>query len=306
MIKTGFSTFSVAIDELVKSNLPSIYSNYSTFPFIEVLLVLLDFVSINHVVTSEMFCCSFTLDTSLKKEDVKAKIGVLKRGIFDSDITNAKFEQYINKLSSKNRNFYAGLLQEIYAFYYYKQKNSCTTSFIFAYRIFENISFAFPLLYASSTADFKETFNKVKSLFVSDKSIGELGFFSTFVSTMFKDGTTLSTTIDIDIPYQYPNDCRIQLYDFIADFMKTECKVEINASSIKPDKIIISFIDYATLVIILRNRFVHNKNGGWERNIQINQFVDADILFSLIIEKFPYWLNLLLVEIVKSEFIRIS
>lgn len=120
--------------------------------------------------------------------------------LISEDIKSDDLSKYIESTKYLNRKFYSSILSELSQFLYHENKGSHTTAFLFIYRILEKISYAFPLIYTSKAQDFHRSFESLKKMMKGDDSKGELGFFKTFVSTLY-DGDSISET-SIDISFQ--------------------------------------------------------------------------------------------------------
>ena len=82
----------------------------------------------------------------------------------------------------QNQKFFERLTQEFNNYYFYQNRRSFTTAFAFIYRILETISYAFPLIYATKTNDFRGTYTLLKDYMSGNKDKGELGFFKSFIN----------------------------------------------------------------------------------------------------------------------------
>lgn len=203
--------------------------------------------------------------------------------IIGENITANDLSSYISSVKYKNRSFYKNILFEISNFFLHTNRGSHTAAFIFVYRVLENIAYAFPLIYVSRTDDFTRTFDYLKELFVENnenkeggKNKGELGFYKSFVLSLYKDDPIAESTVDFNIAVM---DIQVQRTIFNALSEVTQ-KIQGGATE-SPRKISIQFCEMGSFIITVRNRFFHNMNGG-VKNFDSQSIVDSDIFFSLL------------------------
>lgn len=204
------------------------------------------------------------------------------------------------KFAFQNASFYKRLVGEFTNFYYYQNKQSHTTAFVYIYRILETISYAFPLIYASKTEDFKGTYAFLKECIGGNKDKGELGFFKSFIKLIFKDdplgGDDSSITIDIIGSTE-------EIQQSFFDAFKKACSdtsIFHPSDTLEPRKLSIKFTEFSSFIINLRNRFFHLFNSG-QPNLESDEILDADLFFKMVNNKAMYWISLVLLEIVKHD-----
>jgi hypothetical protein len=201
------------------------------------------------------------------------------------------------KFLYQNLQFFERLNNEFCNYYYYQSKESYTTAFAFIYRILETISYAFPLIYASKTDDFKGTYHFLKQCLTGDKEKGELGFFKSFIAVVFDKDPLKDSSITIEINHESEE---IQQYLFTA--FKKACPDEniFSPDTNEPDRLSVKFSEYSSFIICLRNRFFHLFNSG-HPNLQSDDIMDADSFFELVNAKSIYWISLVVLEILKHN-----
>jgi len=213
-------------------------------------------------------------------------------GGLQEDVTAEDVSVFIDKTQHINRKFYSGVLSELSHFILHDKEGSHTSAFIYIYRILEKISYAFPLIYASKSQDFLQSFSQLKDLMVSDTPKKELGFFKTFIKMLYKDDSISDTSVDIYIETSN-SDVREQMYKSLKAVSGDSI---LHEDSIECDKLSIKYCEMGSFIINVRNRFFHNLNGGIS-NIESNKIVDSDELFSFINPMAMYWLSMVFLEV---------
>lgn len=202
----------------------------------------------------------------------------------------------------QNQNFFQNLTNEFSNYYYYENKQSHTTAFAYLYRILETISYAFPLIYAAKTDDFKGTYNFLKECLTGNREKGELGFFKSFIKVVFENDPIFESSISIDIVAETE-----EIQQLFFDSFKKACP-DVNIYSDdtdEPRKLSIKFPEYSSFIICLRNRFFHLFNSG-QPNLQSDDILDSDYFFKLVNKQTTYWLSLVLLEILKHSIERVD
>jgi len=196
----------------------------------------------------------------------------------------------------KNKDFFTRLENEFCNFLVYDSKESYTTSFIFLYRILEVISFAFPLIYASRTYDFKHTYGVLREMFASNTggAKGELGFLKSAVQVIFKDSELMATSVDIELDEELERNEKI----FKAITSVVRDHQVYHSDTVENSKISISFSQVSSFIITIRNRFFHLFNRG-DKNLESHEIIDSDHFFSKINRQLFSWFCVVYVEILK-------
>ncbi len=204
------------------------------------------------------------------------------------------------KFLYKNNKFFDRLNSEFSNVLYYTNKQSYTTAFAYQYRILETVSYAFPLIYATKTEDFRGTYNLLKDFMSGNKDKGELGFFKSFLKVIFASDPVKDSSINIDI-LAATEELQKVFYDA---FMKAcpDQKIFDPADTDEPRRLSVNFLDYSSFIINLRNRFFHLFNSG-QPNLQSDDIIDADYFFELVNKQTTYWLSIVLLEILKHNIV---
>lgn len=205
------------------------------------------------------------------------------------------------KFLHQNQSFFDRLNNEFSNYYYYDNKQSHTTAFAYLYRILETISYAFPLIYAAKTDDFKGTYNFLKDCISGNKDKGELGFFKSFIKVVFENDPLFESSITINIDAESED---IQ-QSFFNSFMKAcpDPSTYDATDHEEPRKLSVKFSEYSSFIICLRNKFFHLFNSG-QPNLQSDDILDADHFFKLVNKQTTYWISLVLLEILKHSIIK--
>ncbi|MBH2545088.1 hypothetical protein I5Q23_09110 [Serratia marcescens] len=192
------------------------------------------------------------------------------------------YEIFIKVNKFKNRNFYKPFYQEICSAVYNVQLEKHTLAFVHIYRAYENISYAFPMIYSSLTDNYHNTFNNLRAWFSSGSSenTGELKFLSKFIKEVFKNDELLDSSFDINIVGDEGFKQRVfnTLKEKILPLKKQEAYAENHS---EPDVFSIPFSMFHSFLITLRNRFFHFSHSN-ENNISLDDVDDAELLFRLI------------------------
>ena len=214
---------------------------------------------------------------------------LIGEGIVSEDVA-----QYIHSKRSVNKVFYREILFEVLHFCVHKKRGSHTSAFIYIYRLLERVSYCFPLIYVSMTEDFKKTYNLIKSFFGDSKDKDELGFFKTFISTVFKDDEILNTTVDFDfnIPGQTEESAAAMCAvvksilggDFREEGLLRDCEISIRYENV------------GRFITALRNGFVHNLSR--KDNLRVDRLKDSDSLFGVINDRCVYWISSILLAVI--------
>lgn len=206
------------------------------------------------------------------------------------------FAEYVDSAKLQNKAFYKNILSELAYYFYYQKRGIHSSAFVFLYRALEHVSYAFPLIYASKTDDFSKTFNFLKELMSGDKNAGELGFFKSFIKTVYSDDAIYESSVDFPM-----------LLDTEAEqskafhLLKSLCKGDMIAESTDSPRLLsIKYIEVGSFIIAIRNRFFHYMNGG-AKNIETSNISDVDTLFSLVNKKCLYWLSTVLLAVISHN-----
>lgn len=215
------------------------------------------------------------------------------------EIVLSDYEEFITENPRVNKNFYRNFLNELTAAILHEEKSAHTATFVHLYRTYEHLSYAFPMIYASKTDDYIGTFENLRKWLTntkSDENVGELRFHKTFLETLFSGQPLLASTIDIDITVRAEQKERV----FDALCRKTlgwKSARDYTGETTRPDKISISFLEFHSFIINLRNRFFHYANGRSD-NLGVEDIIAADTLFSMVNKAVLAYVATILHEIV--------
>ena len=237
------------------------------------------------------------------KTKCKSDLNVIPRYISDTFTLQDLSEVLSNhKLIHKNKVFFDSLNNEFCNHYYHSYKSNHTVAFLHLYRILEYVSYAFPVMYASSTGDFSKSFESLKSLFTGEKDQGELKVFKYFIKNIMsveRDFERLSIEIDIVSPLEEYNErIYITIIGICDKTIFNESENKLNS------KLSIKFSEFSTFIITVRNRFFHLKNSV-DNNIQSIDIVDSDYFFSLLNSKCAYFISLITLEVIKKSLFQV-
>ena len=212
------------------------------------------------------------------------------------EYTAQQLSTFLESTNPTNRKFYNNILSELSYFFYYQNKGVHSTAFVFLYRALEHVSYAFPLIYVSKANGFSKTYRFLKDLMSGDKSAGELGFFKSFIKTIYESDSIYESSVDFHMLLETESE-----QSKMFNLLESLCKENMIADSTdKPRILSIKYPEVGSLLITIRNRFFHFMNGG-ARNIESSTIGDIDLLFSLVNNNFLYWLSTILLAVVSHN-----
>jgi hypothetical protein len=202
---------------------------------------------------------------------------------FEEDITLQDYESHVSGKGFSNRKFYKSLLAELCGAVFNEAIDSHTAAFVHLYRAYEHLSYAFPMIYAAKTDNYIGTFENLRKWISnsdSDGNVGELRFHKSFVSTLFHGLPELSSTIDIHI--QSRDEYKEAIFEGLAiKVLGWKRPEHYTGATTRPDKLSISFSDFHSFIVNLRNRYFHYSNSRSD-NIVLEEIVESDLLFSFV------------------------
>ena len=202
---------------------------------------------------------------------------------YEEDVSIEDYESLFSRIKFKNRAFYKTFLNEITSAVYNEATSNHTAAFVHLYRAYENISYAFPLIYASKTDDFYSSY-KWLSNWVGrgkDSESSERAFFKSFISSLYANTPEYESTLDIDISIG-ELDIKNGIFSSLTKkVLLWNNESQYSQGTIKPEKISIPFKDFHSFILTLRNRYFHLSH---ERNDNISHedIIDSNLLFSLV------------------------
>lgn len=95
-----------------------------------------------------------------------------------------------------NRQFYKDILNEVQQYVAYQSTQSYLPAFVHLYRIYEYMSYAFPLTYIQNSNDFYGSYDHLQKFF-NDTTSSELAFFDRFLNGIFLKDEYVSSELYI-------------------------------------------------------------------------------------------------------------
>lgn len=256
------------------------------------------FVKINNLLTNE----SIELETDYlsmvyaSNFNFFTKIAEYWSDSVDVNYISSAFND--KRYATRNNDFFKQLYHEMAAFHFAVSRQAYTTAFVHIYRMLESISYAFPLLYALKTHDFKHTYGLIRSFFNNDDSKGELGFFKKALNTLFKDNENVKDiSFDIDLR-KYEDENIINLF---SNTYRNSFDNDWFHPDTTTDLIALNFFHVGSAIITLRNKIFHSLNST-NNNLTCTQFGDLDLFFKEPIIAFYSWISVLYLEVLKSMY----
>ncbi|HAV2137867.1 hypothetical protein I5L38_22745 [Serratia marcescens] len=192
-----------------------------------------------------------------------------------------------------NKSFYKNILSELSYYFYYQKKGVHSSAFVYLYRALEHVSYAFPMIYASKTDDFRKTFGFLKELMSGDKKSGELGFFKSFIKAVYEDDPIYESSVDFPMALTTESEQRL-VFNTLNELCGGDMLAEATES---PRLLSIKYVEVGSFIITIRNRFFHYMNGG-AKNIETSRINDIDVLFSIVNKRCLYWLATVFLAII--------
>jgi hypothetical protein len=202
---------------------------------------------------------------------------------YQEGLSLADYEDFLKKNMFKNRKFYQNLLNELSGAIYNSKQNSHTAAFVHIYRAYEYLAYSFPMVYAAKTGDFIGSFSKLSAWInqnAKDKELSELAFHKQFISTLFKDTSEISMSIDVHI--RTKEEFKPNIFNGLATkVLGWKNSTSYTPNTVYPEKLSIPFTSFHSFIVTLRNRFFHYSNGRSD-NIGHDDIIDSNSLFELV------------------------
>ena len=207
---------------------------------------------------------------------------------FGIDITKSEERKTCNQFLLKDRRndfVYTQILNEL-SQYFIRNEASPIEGFLHLYRILEFMSFCFPMIYASTSMNYKGSFDSLKKFFNGDTS-GELKFFKKFLVALFENDPlimayTYSQYIDVS-----------NISDVEKDLKRV---VPQNLFNFSGNTIEFEFCNIIDIFINLRNRYFHMLVGQGTYNFYDTNY-DIKELFAGLNPAFLSWLIMIFTSI---------
>ena len=202
------------------------------------------------------------------------------------DFLKGKNSKFYFEHNRKNNKIFSVLLNELGLYFISKNENKFIEGFIHLYRMIEQVSLMFPLLYFKQSSDFKGVFEDLKEL------ITTLIFFKNFQEQIFEDKAMLDNTMYFTF-YVSTEDEKNELKIIFDRIISSE----IQKASLDGNTISMPFRDIINFAITIRNRYFHLSIRGQDNidaiNLNINDF------FSSINEYILNWIAVIYYEMFK-------
>lgn len=205
--------------------------------------------------------------------------------LIGEDVTTRGLASYIQTRKYANKSFYREILFEVSNFFLHRSRGANTSAFIYLYRLLERVSYCFPLIYVSMTDDFKKTYNLIKSFFGDAKDKDELGFFKTFIDTIFAGDEVLQTNVEFNFEFDGSTfeDAR-RLCKVVGKVVPNDIKDDVGSGDLV---MAVKYGGVGRFIISLRNGFFHNLSR--KDNLDTENLRDSELLFGMVNDKCLYW-----------------
>jgi len=216
---------------------------------------------------------------------------------FDGDLSAVEVGTYLTKSASTNRAFWEELRTEICFCLLAKKKQRHVEAFLHLYRIFELVSVALPLIYATKVADFRDAVRFIKSLSKNerDQDLSILRYFSEEIS---KSGSFSGLSIDYSFD-KIDSPARAHLRSQLDSFVLSSTKISHTGFASPNDGVSIEFKSVSSFMVSCRNRLFHNAISN--ENFKLDGMQGSNTICSILIDPGLYWFSLVLSEIMKAE-----
>lgn len=215
------------------------------------------------------------------EEDKYYKIENMKLFINDFFDSNTKSSLLENEYNY-NINYFDTILNEILQYYYYEDKSNHFSAFLHLYRVYEYVSYLFPLSYIQNTREYTHSYKELQKFF-SEKG-EELSFLNMFIKKTFLPSDYIidemyKESYKLELNGEDNNFLKEELSSFLntfnqiqknkkSNYLTKDIKIpkkdfnieEFNTHLNEDDKIlIINTMDVNDLLIKLRNKTCHLK-----------------------------------------------
>ena len=195
-------------------------------------------------------------------------------GMLGEGISFVELEEFCKKNARRNEKFFLSLADELACLLYHQSKTNHIVSFIYLYRTLEAVAFSFPMIYATKSKDFRESFDQIKRNF-SKENMGELAVFKQFVNSI-SEGELERAVYSIDVSsLDQPRMSKLDgtLKRIFSQQMK-EGRETLMLDQ-QAGQIQIKFMGMPDFIVSFRNAFVHLQSGS-PMNISANELYDID------------------------------
>ncbi|MCF2904633.1 hypothetical protein L0666_06520 [Octadecabacter sp. CECT 8868] len=216
---------------------------------------------------------------------------------FDGDLSAIDAGTYLTRSASTNRAFWEELKTEICFCLSAKKKHRHVEAFLHLYRVFELVSVALPLIYATKVADFRDAVRFIKSLSKNerDQDLSILRYFSEEIS---KSGSFSDLSIDYSFD-EFDASARAHLRSQLDSFVLSNANISHTGFASPNDGVSIEFKSVSSFMVSCRNRLFHNAISN--ENFKLDGMQGSNTICSILIDPGLYWFSLVLTEIMKAE-----
>lgn len=200
----------------------------------------------------------------------------------------------------RNKKFFESLLIELSHFCLHHNFDHHTAAFVYIYRILEKISYPFPLLYASQTDDYKNSYGLLKEYFGENKGSkkGELGFFKSFIQKTYEGQGIGETSVDFNFAVIADFDVRKKIFQKLKQLCPDSM---IHQATVENELLAVKFTEMSSFIITVRNRFFHQFNRG-DANFEDDEIYDSEEFFLILNVKCAGWIGMVYFEILKKSY----
>lgn len=204
---------------------------------------------------------------------------------------------HLNKLlgqTLQQRKYYSDLLAEVMHYFLRTRRGEHSLAFLHCYRFLEHIAFAFPILYASRSANFINAFGALKEFFSGPTSEGELQFFEKFIEAAI-DPAIRGQSVSVEFGAIDPA-FAIKGFNVVKNqFKPTEIISENSGVTLE-----VRCQGLTSACVNLRNKFFHFR-ATQSGNISVNQIGMPDDLFGCLNKHFFNWLAVIYFETLRHR-----
>jgi|GEM_PF-3469133 len=217
--------------------------------------------------------------------------------LFDERPENAELSAIFNRLASRNRGFYAEILEELPLLLKALDDQHFAECFLYLYRLLERISVACPLIFASRENDFRGAHSFLASMFDNKSAPGELGTLKKFLHRYSQNNTIFNrATLDFDIS-AYDADFSAELFsqlrgNVVNELTSVEIDDDLRTFSVP-------YKDVSSFVVSVRNRAFHNASD--QRNFRLGRLGGARELFGALVPSLLVWFAYVFVDFARWQ-----
>lgn len=220
---------------------------------------------------------------------------------YQEGLSSVDYQNHFMGSPSRNRVFYRDFLDEMSVACSAAEQRLGVLSFLHAYRAYERISYAFPLIYASKTSDYIGSFGKLKD-WISDKkadgsSAGELAFFKNFLQAFYSEDERNAT---LDFNFIGSEEIKRKQFSLVKNGLLKWSEEDVTVSTIDNERISVRFSDLHSLLLSARNRYFHQMSGRSD-NIKQSGVVDAETFFQVLSRPLITYISVIFHDIIVFE-----